>query len=509
MVEKTKVSSPESMAIPIPSGDLDPVADPHGMEIPSRLPDSRSRESPRPGARTGSAPYFKKYSNFHNIIGMPPAAYYQEESMASKILASFPMLEIDPAFPMPSISTGSNRNKTGENDRGFRLYSLNKLRGRKTYIEILETCGIPYERGAGSFPLKIMFQNEGPVGESWGNEYSESMFENIGNLNVPFLKELKYISGQNTLDGITTYLKNQMTNSTSSEQRSSLQGLISRVGGMGMGLVGQAAGIAENMFRGIAGESAGNLIMGSNIDFPMLWAGSSYGPDYSITVRLACPNPLDSVQYEAHVVRPLVKLLALALPVSDSSSTYTYPFIFEARCPGLFNLDAGYISSVEVIKGIDGTDIGYHQRAGTIDVRLTLSSLYSSMISYLPGHEPSDANRPSLVRYVDNLRDMAIPPNPYHDFTPKEGSVVYQPYDVSKFVNYDERGTPPPSGGTGSNTSVVRQPSEEEKIAALSLKAKRGNTTIDEYIENQGEQTLNNSDKNDIFRSYKTQREFT
>jgi archaellum component FlaC len=108
-----------------------------------------------------------------------------------------------------------------------------------------------------------------------------------------------------------------------------------------------------------------------------------------------------------HILTPIAMILALALPLSDSKYTFSFPLLVKAVCPGLFNIEAGFISDVQVIKGGENQDITFQQQPGSVDVRFTLSSLYETMTATTQqGHEDdTNIERPTLKRYIDNLKD--------------------------------------------------------------------------------------------------------
>lgn len=455
---------------------------------------------------------FSKVGNTSNIIGLPPAAYGIEDAdVLNTVLASAPMLSINPALPAGPLIDSSEVAGGSDNseDKGIKLYRLDFEAGKAKYEEILKSCNvdIPTE-----YPIRVVFQNEGPIAESWSNEYTESMFEQIGNLNVPFLRELRYITGQNTIKGIIGEIEKRYKAESPKEAddfSSKINKIMRDLGGSAIHGAGAAAGFVEDFLSKAAGPGAHKLLMGSNIDFPMIWAGSSYGPSYTITVRLSAHNPYKSFEYEEYIVKPLIKLLSLGIPISDSVSTYSYPLVCAVNCPGLFRLNSAYISNIEVIKGIDGTDIGYHQRPGTVDVRITFGDLYSSMISYLSKHQPTgEVTRPTLRDYANNLRSMAIPPNPYKMPTFSIGSAKYNSTNpISKMVDVSSSHVPTPPGGSR-RIRISRDVTTEEKTDYTELKAEKGNLTIDEYNRLISQKTLGNPNTEDIWRSYKTQKSF-
>ena len=102
----------------------------------------------------------------------------------------------------------------------------------------------------------------------------------------------------------------------------------------------------------------------------------------------------------AYIVGPLAVLLLLGLPMSESGETYNWPFYHRIKCPGIWDLNAAYISSISVVKGGDQQQISHNQRLGIVDVRLEIGSLYSSILAAptLDGR-----SRPTLQSYLEGL----------------------------------------------------------------------------------------------------------
>lgn len=425
-----------------------------------------------------------------DIIGLPPAAHYEGVNCINKILASSLMIYLEPAIQVGPLSSGDEINAGNDLKKsgGIKLYDFDYNKGRQEYNKILSEIGIkPYT----SFPIIVVAQVEGPVTESLSNEYSESMFESLGNLNVPFLKELKFITGKDNLSDIIGDVSNYFKNNANATVQSqagwnqfveSTKGIMDSAISGTMGGARNIVGLVEKFIRsGQSGEVIHKLLMGSGIDFPLIWQGSSFSESYSLLIRLTCPNPFDSDQYEKYVVTNLARLLAFSIPVSDSNSTYTYPLSVTAYCPGLFNLDAACITSVEIVKGLDGNDIGYNQRPGTVDVRLQIDSLYSSLVHMKGEHSSgSDRLRPTLNKYIQTMRTMTVPPNPYN--VEINGTEMNNISSSNVFNNNPNMVNYSPTGGIDTPT-VSSSPTDDEVESYNTLLANTGRTSVDDYRE--------------------------
>ena len=150
-------------------------------------------------------------------------------------------------------------------------------------------------------------------------------------------------------------------------------------------------------------KGGGNLISGSKVDFRLIWNGSTFSPSYSFTVRLYNPYPQSYDAYKQTIIYPLARLLALMVPLSDSPHTYTFPLLCRVNCPGLFRIYAGYISSLDLIKGGENNDIAFNQLPGTVDIRITINELFSTMVAQKEEDgfvDNADNQRPTLKKYI-------------------------------------------------------------------------------------------------------------
>jgi len=154
-------------------------------------------------------------------------------------------------------------------------------------------------------------------------------------------------------------------------------------------IVGQTASSGVNVVN--------KLMAGSRIDFPMVWKSSGFQPSYSFTVRLYNPYPQDDDYTNKYIIGPIAAILLMGVPRAQDSSTFTWPFLHRIECPGLFDLDPGFISNITVVKGGDQQQISLNQRLGIVDVRIDVGSLYSSMLG---GSDKVTSRRPTVLKYA-------------------------------------------------------------------------------------------------------------
>lgn len=405
-----------------------------------------------------------KKTNYEEIIGLPPLLYTEEDDIADKrkklILNTMNVLEVIPGFP------GQFNPESG----GLRLYSFDDEKGKEYYNKLVKNCLPDLKNNIDT--IKVAFLNENSFSESWSNDFGESIVEEALNFGIPTARELRLLYGSTTLSEALKRFSDlalEGSNKAAGSELERVWNFLNEMGAYGVNILSSGIRVAEEYVASFGGSFGGmakslrQVIYGSNVDFPLVWRGSSFSPSYSITVRLFNPFNLGlfgkdtgftEEQQEKFIIEPLVKLLVLAVPISDSNSTFFSPLLCRVRCPGLFSVKMGYISSIDVIKGGDTNDVSYFQKPGTIDVKVTFSDLYTSMVQTME-EEMYDPNRPTLMDYINTLRGYTQPPSIYYEEynmsgeNDKSAELILHEYQT----NYEGFTTPP---------SRIKQLSKEE-----------------------------------------------
>jgi len=322
-------------------------------------------------------------SSKNKIIGLPPESDFEgnktpDHNTGSYIRSSLPVVKLRPMYPQLGGS-------------GMQLYGLNGGQGVAKYNQILSEAGISSSNGT----VLLAFLNDASISESFGVEYGDSKFEAAASMGSSVASELSYITGSDSLSASINKLGGKMSDSG---------GVGGMIGGSAMKLVGSGVGGLESLLNNVSGSrDVSNLLSGHKMDFPQIWKGSSYAPSYSLSVRLYNSNQNNNDSYIKNIVEPLGRILAFIVPIGDSgASTYNFPVLCSAYCPGLFMVKAGYISSVDVVKGGDSNDIGFTQRPGIVDVKITINSLFSTITSN--DTSATGAMRPTLKDYISNMK---------------------------------------------------------------------------------------------------------
>lgn len=302
-----------------------------------------------------------------------------------------------------------------EGDRGLQLFNLDLAKGKEVWHSIIKPLEkyITYHKPPS--PLRLAVQNDMSIAEQWDHSFGETNFESMANVGSPTIQELKSVTGTYS---VTELLDKALENNEYAQSLKNMAGPGIELAGAMKDAALSYAGISPSLAKTFM-----QLIEGSKVDFPTIWRGSSYSPQYQLTCRLYNPVPTNPYAYKRFILTPLAYILAFACPTSDSKYTYTYPLMVKARCPGLFYIPAGFISSVQLIKGGDTMDITFQQQPGMVDIRFTIESLYGTMVAsreleekdengeevknYITGSEEmeKDGDRLTLKKYIANMWD--------------------------------------------------------------------------------------------------------
>lgn len=331
-------------------------------------------------------------TNYEDIIGLPPLAYLGDDEttdrVMNRVLQSMIVLELYPGYP----------EYTGLNNGDMNIFKIDTAKGEEKFKTILNESGAE----ALKTPLKIAIQNDVSISESWSNDFGESRFEEMANIGSSLAREVRYITGQDSLTSAIGSLSNSAIGAAAGAGMS--DAITEMMSGFNDKLMGAGHAIEGKIGSSSTGKGLLQLASGSRVDFPMVWQGCGFSPSYSFTVRLYNPYPKDDEAYYKFIIRPMANLLAFAIPMADSNFTMGFPIVCKVNCPGLFGLEAGYVSNIDIIKGGESNDISFKQRPGTVDVRLTLGSLYASMIS--KGEFNVVEDRPTIGSYINDMRGV-------------------------------------------------------------------------------------------------------
>lgn len=317
-----------------------------------------------------------------DIIGMPPDTHVSDDLMIN----SMPILQITPHEPKMNIGLTSFILETKWNE----------------YVNILAKH--KYKPGTDSY-LKVAFLADNFPTDSFSNEYGESFLNKITDVVSQGAGEITQMMGARDLGEagaeLSRFAKTMGADIVSSgidkilKKSKDVQDKL-REGGKTSQFVGATAGMISRMAAG------------ARVDFPQVWKNSGFSPSYSITVRLYNPYPSNLYSTKKYIIGPIAALLSLALPRAgkegEEANTYNWPFFHKINCPGIFNLDPGFISNISVIKGGDQQQIGWNQALSIVDVRIDMGSLFNSLL--LEVGEIAN-HRPTLRTYLDGMEKFS------------------------------------------------------------------------------------------------------
>jgi len=286
----------------------------------------------------------------------------------------FPRLRIYPATP--------------KFENGLELFSLDTNEGWTKFTEFLTING-GFTPGLGwnNF-IDLSYQNISPFSESYGNDFSQSSLISALSPLSAGGREIAWV-GQSSIGKALGAIGNNKTaapiidvlKKTAAEAKQGMDNVIGQKNSNSLVKLG------------------GQLLSGGKLNFPMIWKSTSFDRSYDITVRLYNMFPGDDDAHDKWIIGPMVALLAMVVPTSEDGNTYKWPLIAKFQAPGQFQIDAGYIKSMSVVKGGDANDQAWNNRPGIVDIKLSIGDLYNTMVSSeLASHAPT------VARMVETMR---------------------------------------------------------------------------------------------------------
>jgi len=313
------------------------------------------------------------------VFGYPPDNL--EERTNIMIRKSMPVVEFRPSTP--------------HFQNGLDLFTIIPAWG--SYTKLLNDNGF-ISPNTGT--IKLAFLADNFPTDTFTNEYGENFLQKFTDVASEGASSIAQMFGAESAT--------QVFNKVGVGLKESDNAAASAVG-TGMEWLKDAASSAHEAISkvGSVGKFAANsvslidrLAAGSRIDFPMVWKSSGFQPSYSFTIRLYNPWPQDPDYTNKYIIGPIVAIMLMGVPRSQDSSTFTWPFLHQITCPGLFDLNPGFISNITVVKGGDQQQIAFQQRMGLVDVRIDVGSLYSSMLA---GSNNVTSTRPTVKKYAEIL----------------------------------------------------------------------------------------------------------
>lgn len=265
--------------------------------------------------------------------------------------------------------------------------------------------------------------SETQISESFGNESTKSILADKLNGMSDVGREVQFLTGISGLD-VDVFMSK------------GLNGAAPNVDAM----TKNAGTGTMSGFMGMIMNGTRTVFAGGKLEFPELWADSSYSTSYSVNMKLVSPD-YDRRSWFINIGVPLMHLIALCAPRQVSPNGYVSPFLVRAFYRGFFNVDMGLLS-MSVQKGSEGgwTIDGLPT---TVDVSLDIRDLYSKLTisnETILGGPGNAFGNVGLMTYLANIAGVNIN-EPDISRTVrlyaalKEQAATNLPYNISTRVN--------------------------------------------------------------------------
>jgi len=235
--------------------------------------------------------------------------------------------------------------------------------------------------------LKIYALMEGSISDGINNSYGSSFLGSTlsayGNSTIPEMLRLSNVGVGDVKKFISNLFGKASTPTpihgadVQSEMLANNPGITENIKTMLNGLKNNS--IVQKAVNGGFINGLVGLILGLKTDIPNIWQGSSANMSYSFTIRLYNPDPYNETLFQKTILAPMKALYALASPRSLDGIFYNRPFGVRIDVPGMYYIKEGAITSLSVVKGGDQSDFHYNQRPSSVDIRMSVESIYPTM----------------------------------------------------------------------------------------------------------------------------------
>lgn len=270
--------------------------------------------------------------------------------------------------------------------------NINLYKGVNAWGEYVEYLGANnISPGKANGKLKVVLSQIQPLSESYNNEFGPSeLASSVQNIASGSLQELAFM--------------NDFNGKQSLEEMEKRGGLGGALAGAYKGATDKIGDTLGSLTNTELGDDARELLQNptAKIDIPSMWKGCSFTSSYQITVRLYCFAPQNDDHFTELILAPMGALMMFVTPKSDRGKFYTWPFMMDFKIPGQVHIPLGYCQSMDVVKGGDVSDISWIKRPGTVDLRMTINTVFGVKTNSKGGEDKGQ--RPTIV---DELREMS------------------------------------------------------------------------------------------------------
>ena len=235
--------------------------------------------------------------------------------------------------------------------------------------------------------IPFYINSETSVQETMTNETTESQLASSINGLSDKARELQYLMGIGTSVAIQNF---DNIAGTLNNVREAAENLVENLG--------NGSNIFSNLLKNVK-----TVVSGGRIIFPQIWSNSGFAKSYSVSIRLTTPD-FDKKSWYLNIYVPLCHLIAFVLPRGEFQNGYNSPFIVRAFYKGMFNIDMGIITDMNITKGKEG---GWTKDdlPTVVDVQFTITDLYSAL-SLTPAGSLFHANVMQNIAEMDYLANL-------------------------------------------------------------------------------------------------------
>lgn len=228
------------------------------------------------------------------------------------------------------------------------------------------------------------------VSESFSNETTESSLASLINGFADNANEIRFLFGEGGSNLASTFADS--AKDVTSSISSALSGAAQKLGG--------------GIISSLSSSGVNTVLEGGKIIFPEIWSDSGFDRSYSINFKFRSPDH-DSLSIYLNVLKPYIMLLAFVLPrmtADHDPNSYKEPFLVKAYSKGMFNIDMGIISGMNVTKGdqCQWNDDGLPTQ---IDISIDIKDLYSKLV--MSNSSDKIINVVKNTSFMDFLANMA------------------------------------------------------------------------------------------------------
>lgn len=278
---------------------------------------------------------------------------------------------------MFGISPTTKINSDGSNDVWANYRYITPTSGLGTATEL------DAQNGDTSQYVSFMIDPKG-ISESYQNQVGESkIYSSVLNMGSEYGSEIAFITSStvNQIDDTLLQLTDDIV--------SAAEAVMSNLGGAGR----FTASLASSMFRSFKGD---------HTIYPLIFQNhQSNASEISLTVKLRASGG-DPYSYLTEILVPMFFALALVLPQmsKNSGASYSYPPIVQCNIPGIFGTRLGMVTSLQITKNPEGTDVSVYGYPTSVDMTINVKDLQQCLMTSPMDKMATMLNNHTMFDYI-------------------------------------------------------------------------------------------------------------